>query len=139
MNEASSSNIEELAIKKAEDIYKKLSIFNKIKVTDKEIPPLKNDKLQKKERKKEKELTAGKQWGSMKKVELTEEVKRDLKTLKLRNFIYPNKFYKSNDSSKLPQYFQIGTIVSDKSDFKVEKLTKKQAKGGLSDQFFKDD
>ena len=38
----------------------------------------------------------------MPKVELTEEIKADLKAIKLRNFIYPNRFYKSNDSNKLP-------------------------------------
>ena len=59
----------------------KLSIFSKIPITAKSIPPLNNAKLQKKERQKEKEMTAGKGWGHMPKQELTEEVKRDLRTI----------------------------------------------------------
>jgi hypothetical protein len=38
-------------------------------------------------------------------VELTEELKADLKALKLRNYIYPNRFYKTSDSKKLPKFF----------------------------------
>ena len=70
-------------------------------------------------------MTAGKAWGEMPKVELTEELKADLKALKLRNFIYANRFYKGNDSKMLPKYFQIGTIVTDKNDTKMDRLTKK--------------
>lgn len=75
----------------------------------------------------------------MPKVELTEELKADLKALKLRNFIYPNRFYKTNDSKKLPQYFQIGTVVTDKNDMRTERLTKKEAKGSIAQQFLRDD
>ena len=75
----------------------------------------------------------------MPKVELTDELKADLKALKLRNFIYPNRFYKTNDSKKLPQYFQIGTIVTDKNDMRTERMTKKEAKGGIAQQFLRDD
>jgi hypothetical protein len=38
-------------------------------------------KLEKKEREKQREMTAGKSWGNMKKVEITEELKADLKVL----------------------------------------------------------
>lgn len=70
-----------------------------------------NDKLAKKERLKQKEATAGKAWGSMPKVELTEELRNDLKAIKFRNQIFPKRFYKNNDSENLPKYFQIGTVV----------------------------
>ena len=101
----SSKTIKEEAIRKAEALCQKLSVFSKIPVTAKSIPPLNSAQLQKKQRQKEREATAGKGWGYMSKQELTEEVKRDLRTIQLRNLIYPNKFYKSNDSKKLPQYF----------------------------------
>ena len=78
-------------------------------------------------------MTAGKAWGEMPKVELTEEIKADLKALKLRNQIYPNRFYKTNDSKKLPQYFQIGTIVAEKGDIVgIDRMTKKEARGSLA-------
>ena len=49
----------------------------------------------------------------MARVELTEEVKADLRTLQYRDQIFSKRFYKSNDSKKLPEYFQIGTVVDD--------------------------
>ena len=75
----------------------------------------------------------------MPKVELTEELKADLKAIKLRNFIFPDRFYKANDSKLLPQYFQVGTIVTDKNDLRNERMTKKEAKGSIAEQFLKDD
>ena len=51
------------------------------------------------------EETAGKNWGHMKKVELTVEIKADLRALKLRNQLFSDRFYKTNDSKKLPEYF----------------------------------
>ena len=41
----------------------------------------------------------------MKKVELTDEIKADLRAIKLRNQIFNKSFYKTNDTNKLPEYF----------------------------------
>jgi len=41
----------------------------------------------------------------MPKVELTEELRNDLKAIKFRNQIFPKRFYKNNDSDNLPKYF----------------------------------
>ncbi len=100
-----SETIKDEALKKAEALCNKLNIFSKISATAKSIPPLNNAKLTKKERLKQKELTAGKGWADMPQPEITDEVRADLKAIQLRNFIYPNRFYKSNDSKKLPKYF----------------------------------
>ena len=80
-------------------------------------------------------------WGHMKKVELTDEVKADLRALKLRNQLFANRFYKTGDSKKLPEYFQIGTVVDDPRSLsgKTDRLTKKQRKGTIAQQFLKDD
>ena len=77
----------------------------------------------------------------MAKVELTDEVKADLRAIRLRNQIFKDRFYKTADSKKLPEYFQIGTVVDDS---KVEggardRLTKKQRKGTIAQQFLEDD
>jgi hypothetical protein len=37
--------------------------------------------------------------------EMTDEIKNDLKALKLRNFIFQKRFYKNNDTDKFPKYF----------------------------------
>ena len=80
-----SSNLEADKMKKAEEIYKNLNIFSGMPATSKQIKPLNSMKLDKKERDKQREQTAGKKWGMMPKVELTEEIKNDLKALKYRN------------------------------------------------------
>jgi len=99
------------------------------------------EKLDQKERKKKQEETTGRAWGHMKKVELTEEVKADLRAIKLRNQIFAKNHYKGNDYKKLPEYFQIGTVVDD-STYKggnKDRLTKKQRKGTIAEQFLMDD
>lgn len=126
-------------MKKAEALYNKLNIFNSIPVNTKQIAPLNNVKLQKKERKLQREESAGKAWGNMPKQELTEEVKADLRAIQLRNFIYPNRFYKSTDLKKLPKYFQIGTVVADKNEPQNMRLTKKEQKGSIAEQFLRED
>jgi hypothetical protein len=64
--------------------------------------PINNVVLEKKERQKLREMNAGKMWGEMAKVELTDELKNDLKVIQFRNQIFPKRFYKNNDSDKLP-------------------------------------
>ena len=71
----------------------------------KQISPLNNVKLEKKKRAAQKELTAGKNWGDLPKQELTEELKADLRVLRLRKHIFPKRFYKKADSDVLPSYF----------------------------------
>ena len=76
---------------------------------------------------------------NMKKQELTEELKEDLKAIKLRSHIYSNKFYKGSGSSKLSPFVQIGTVVDDLRSLKDERLTKKQRKARIAEQFMEDD
>jgi hypothetical protein len=70
----------------------------------------------------------------MPKVELTEEIKADLRAIKLRNQIFKDRFYKSSDSKKLPEYFQIGTVVDDPraEGGNSGRLTKKQRKSTIA-------
>ena len=90
---------------------------------------------------KEREKTAGKSWGNMAKVELTDEIKADLRAIRLRNQIFKDRFYKSSESKKLPEYFQIGTVVDDPKAMggRKDRLTKKQRKGTIAQQFLEED
>jgi hypothetical protein len=92
---ADSKTVQEEAMKKAEALLKSSNVFNNVPLTGASISPLNNIKLKAKERREDREKTAGHAWGEMPKVELTEELKADLKALQLRNFIYPNRFYKT--------------------------------------------
>ena len=72
--------------------------------------------------------------------ELTEELKNDLKAIQFRNQIFPKRFYKNSDHSKLPEYFQIGTVVdSNGIGDKGTRLTKKEQKRTIAQQFLMDD
>lgn len=96
-------------------------------------------KLDKKERDEIKKSTTGKAWGSMDKVELTDELKRDLKTIKFRNQIFPKRFYKNADQDTLPTFFQIGTIQDNSAAGIKGRLTKKMQKKSIAQQFLMDD
>ena len=126
---------------KANQIFDQRSIFRGVSPDSKTIKPLVAQKLDRKERQRQREMTAGKDWGHMPKVELTEELKADLRALRFRNQIFPKRFYKTNDSSKLPEYFQIGTVVDDPraAGSNRDRLTKKQRKARLAQQFLEDD
>ena len=90
--------------------------------------------MDRKQWQKDREMTAGKNWGHMAKVELTDEVKADLRAIRLRNQIFKDRFYKTADSKKLPEYFQIGTVVDDSKVLggSRDRLTKKQRKGTIA-------
>ena len=60
-----SSNIKEEAMRKADALFQKLNIFKNVPVTAKQIAPLNNIILAKKEKQKQKELSAGRGWGEM--------------------------------------------------------------------------
>lgn len=56
---------------------------------------------------KERQKTAGDGWFGMKAPELTDELKNDLKALKMRAGMDPKRFYKKNDRDGFPKYFQV--------------------------------
>lgn len=54
------------------------------------------------------EKSTGDAWFNMKAPEITEELKGDLKVLKMRGSLDPKRFYKKNDRDGFPKYFQVG-------------------------------
>ncbi|XP_071742531.1 rRNA-processing protein fcf2-like [Rutidosis leptorrhynchoides] len=77
--------------------------------------------------------TAGKGWFDMPAPTLTPELKKDLQLLKLRNVMDPKRHYKKGDS-KLPKYFQVGTVVEHATEYYTSRLTKKERKSTLADE-----
>lgn len=59
--------------------------------------------------------------------------------LQLRNYLNPKSFYKGNDLKKIPNYFQVGTILEGGDDFVSGRLTKKEKRNSLIEHFIKDD
>ena len=72
----------------------------------------------------------------MPKVELTPEIRNDLKAIQMRNQIFSKRFYKNNDSQKLPEYFQIGTWLEANQR---STSSKRKMPGSIAAQFLNDD
>ena len=72
-----------------------------------EIKPKLGKKATKKLKKLEREKTKGDAWYGMPATEVTDEVKRDLEVLKMRDALDPKRFYKKNATKELPKYFQV--------------------------------
>ncbi|KAG8511034.1 Deoxynucleotidyltransferase terminal-interacting protein 2 [Galemys pyrenaicus] len=103
------------------------------------IPPYRESKYQlQKKRRKERQKTAGDGWFGMKAPELTDELKNDLKALKMRASMDPKRFYKKNDRDGFPKYFQIGTIVDNPADFYHSRIPKKQRKRTIVEELLAD-
>lgn len=94
-----------------------------------EIKPKMGKKKLKKARKLERESTKGEDWFGMRAPELTEESRRDLEVLQMRNALDPKRFYKKNDhGGELPKYFQVSTL----HDFFADPSSAREAQGRWS-------
>ncbi|XP_034356880.1 deoxynucleotidyltransferase terminal-interacting protein 2 [Arvicanthis niloticus] len=103
------------------------------------VPPYSESKHQlQKRRRKERQKTAGNGWFGMKAPELTDELKNDLKALKMRASMDPKRFYKKNDRDGFPKYFQVGTIVDNPADFYHSRIPKKQRKKTIVEELLAD-
>uniref|UniRef100_A0A8C5MJ48 Fcf2 pre-rRNA processing C-terminal domain-containing protein n=1 Tax=Leptobrachium leishanense TaxID=445787 RepID=A0A8C5MJ48_9ANUR len=92
----------------------------------------------KKQRKEEKEKSTGRGWFDMKAPELTDELKNDLKALKMRSALDPKRFYKKNDRDGFPKYFQVGTVVDSSVDFYHSRIPKKERKRTIVEELLAD-
>ncbi|VDM59879.1 unnamed protein product [Angiostrongylus costaricensis] len=85
-------------------------------------------------RKLEREKTKGRDWFDLPAPELTDETKADLELLQMRAAIDPLAFYRRNDRSVLPKYFQVGRVVDAPEDFYSGRMTKKERKRTMLDE-----
>ncbi|XP_053548209.1 deoxynucleotidyltransferase terminal-interacting protein 2 [Bombina bombina] len=103
------------------------------------VPPY-NESINKlkKQRREEKAKTTGQGWFDMKAPEMTDELKNDLKALKMRSAVDPKRFYKKNDRDGFPKYFQVGTVVDDPVDYYHARIPKKQRKRTIVEELLAD-
>nr|XP_033797432.1 deoxynucleotidyltransferase terminal-interacting protein 2 [Geotrypetes seraphini] len=103
------------------------------------VPPYSESLRQlKKKRREERAKTTGDGWFGMKAPEMTEELKNDLKALKMRSAMDPKRFYKKNDRDGFPKYFQVGTVVDNPVDFYHSRIPKKQRKRTIVEELLAD-
>ncbi|KAH1166430.1 deoxynucleotidyltransferase terminal-interacting protein 2 [Mauremys mutica] len=135
---AGSSAIKQLKGEKKEELLKKSIITPDFEKKDC-VPPFRESIHQiKKQRKAEREKTTGDGWFGMKAPEMTNELKNDLKALKMRASVDPKRFYKKNDRDGLPKYFQVGTVVDTPIDFYHARIPKKQRKRTIVEELLAD-
>lgn len=78
-----------------------------------------------------------KKWFAMDKPEMTDELERDLSLLQNRQYLDPKRFYKG-EKWKIPESFQVGTIVSGVGEY-AGNLKKSQKGRGFAEELLKDD
>lgn len=103
------------------------------------VPPMHVSKFShKKQKKRTREESAGPMWFNLPATQLTPEIEQDMKVIKMRNILDRKRHYKKNDSSALPKYFQIGTVVEGSADFYTSRIPKRQRKINLIDELLSD-
>ena len=102
-----------------------------------EIKPKLGKRALARQKQQERSKTKGSDWFDMKAPEVTEEVKRDLEVLQMRNAIDPKKFYKKNDRNVLPKFFQVGQYIDGPLDRNTSN-EKKSKKKSLVDELMAD-
>lgn len=83
--------------------------------------------------------TAGKDWFDLPATEITDEIKTDLRVLRLRSALDPKTFYKKFDETKFPKHFQMGTVIEGPTEYYSSRLTNKQRKRTMAEEIMADD
>jgi len=68
---------------------------------------------------------------------ISEELKRDIAVIKMRNYLDPKKFYKSADA--FGPHAQLGTIIEGPTEYYSGRLTKKERRTTVLDEFRSED
>lgn len=72
-----------------------------------------------------------KQWFDLPKTDMTPEMIRDLKLLKMRSTLNNKIFYKKDNRAAVPEFSHVGTIVAGPTEFFSARMTKKERKQTL--------
>ena len=82
--------------------------------------------------------TKGRGWFDLPAQTLDAETKNDLRVLKLRGAYDPKRFYRAQDETKLPKFFQMGTVVESGADFYSSRMAKRDRKRTLAEEILHD-
>ncbi|EQC27561.1 hypothetical protein, variant [Saprolegnia diclina VS20] len=85
-------------------------------------------------------LQSSRKWFNMTSNEMTDEAKRDMQLIKMRNYLDPKRFYKSSDHKKgnLPKVFQVGTVIEGAAEYKSNRLTRKERQQTFTEEIMHD-
>ncbi|XP_071491944.1 deoxynucleotidyltransferase terminal-interacting protein 2-like [Diadema antillarum] len=136
---SSKAAVENILLKSQKDKLIKNSVltpdFEKRHATPSYYPAARQEK---KRRKQERESSAGPGWFDMRAPEMTEELRNDIKVIRMRSTLDPKRFYKGNDTAALPKFVQVGTVVDSPQDFYHSRIPKKQRQQTLVEELLAD-
>lgn len=101
-------------------------------------PDMKNRGQRRKQMQKERSSTAGPMWYDLPTRELSDDDKLTLDAIKLRNSIYPGRFYKKKATDNISNHFQIGKVIEHPIDYYSGRATRKETKPTLVDELIAD-
>uniref|UniRef100_A0A674DC61 Fcf2 pre-rRNA processing C-terminal domain-containing protein n=1 Tax=Salmo trutta TaxID=8032 RepID=A0A674DC61_SALTR len=134
-----SNSLKKLKEQKSQDELMKKSVIGPELEKRDAVPPYRESKQAAKlKRKEEREKTTGAGWFNMRAPEMTEELKGDLKALKMRGEMDPKRFYKKNDRDGFPKYFQVATVVDSPVDFYHSRVPEKDRKITMVEELLAD-
>lgn len=138
LHKHTSDIIKENSMKEVERLMKKSVLPDDLERMEKAPILFESHASKKREMKEKREETAGKGWFNLPKTEMTDELKKDMQVLQMRNALDTKIHYKRADSNKLPKYFQVGTIVEGPHEFHSSRVSKKNRKRTLVDELLAD-
>jgi hypothetical protein len=82
-------------------------------------------------------VTSGAGWFNLPATEMTEELKQDLRAVRMRGALDPKRFYKALDRPS--KFVQIGTIIEGRDEYYSSRLTRKERRTNLVDELMADE
>ena len=70
--------------------------------------------------------------------EVTADVKRDFRLLRLRGVMDPKRFYRGADDTKIPKRFQWGTVVEGPTEFYSSRIAKRDRRTTFTEEIMAD-
>jgi hypothetical protein len=84
-------------------------------------------------------VDAGSGWFHMQPTPMTTQLAADIAVVRNRQYLNPNRFYKSSDLSKSKNpVIQVGTVIEGPTEYFASRLTKKERRTNIMDEFMKD-
>lgn len=82
--------------------------------------------------------TAGPKWFDMQTPEMTPEVERDLRMIRMRGYVDPKRYFKKDDfgGKNLPEHFQLGTVIAGLGE---RTLKRRERRENITKEFLADD
>ena len=84
-------------------------------------------------------VDAGSGWFNMEPTPITSKIAADIAVIRNRQYLNPNRFYKSSDMSKSKNpVVQLGTVIEGPTEYFSSRLAKKDRRSNITDEFMRE-